>query len=87
MKSNRYPDYDKNCGVCKKCTVPDFLEKQDTKCPKCQERTGSLWCSVPFDRYVKCAKCGHTYDIRAQMDEQDIELHQRTIRKMQRFER
>jgi len=85
-KPRMYADYTQNCGKCKKCTIPGWLESRPPiKCPKCLStdkfrlRIGNN----PCDNWVMCNNCNHSFDVREQMDEADIELHQKTIRQLQ----
>jgi LDH2 family malate/lactate/ureidoglycolate dehydrogenase len=80
--SQYIPDYTKNCGKCKMCTNPDYLKDSKAECPECQSKMAHVdaW-NNPNNNWVVCPN-NHRYNIRQQMDLDDVELHQQTIRKL-----
>jgi hypothetical protein len=84
MKKNKYfPNYSHNCGKCNMCTIKDYLKlDKPLKCPKCDSERAKIeaW-NNPNNNWVTCEN-GHRYNIRQFCDLTDIELHQKTIRKL-----
>jgi len=82
MKAKTYiPNYSKNCGVCNKCTIKNYLKlDKPPHCPKCESEKAKIdCCNNPNNNWVVCEN-GHRYDIRQFCDLEDIDLHQKTIR-------